>query len=82
MVERGDAVRDVERPVGERQALAVGLHAEERADSRLVERASAEPDLAIGEDVGRDVRAPARDHVRAPQHFAAPTSSTRIPGWS
>ena len=41
MVQRRHAVGDVEGGVRERQALAVGLHAEERARRRLVEGAAA-----------------------------------------
>ena len=45
-----DAVDDVERLVGERQVLAVGLDAAEVA----VERAAPEADLRVDEDVGGD----------------------------
>ena len=50
VMERRDAVDDVERLVGERQVLAVGLDAAEVA----VERAAPEPDLRVDEDVGGD----------------------------
>ena len=43
--------------------LAVGLHARERPDARLVERAAADPDVRVGEDVGGDVLDAARDQV-------------------
>ena len=49
VVQRRDAVDDVEAPVRERQVLAVGLDARELA----VERSAAEPDLRVGEDVRR-----------------------------
>jgi tRNA G18 (ribose-2'-O)-methylase SpoU len=52
-VQRGHAVRQVERRVGERQMLAVGLHACEVA----VERTAAETDLLVDEDVRLDVLA-------------------------
>ena len=55
MVERGDAVDDVEGRVPEGQVLAVGLDPREVA----VEGAAPEPDLRVGEDVGGDVLAAA-----------------------
>ena len=63
MVQRGDAVRDVERLRGEGEVLAVGLDAAERADPLLVERAAAEPDHRVGEDVRRHVLAAERHEV-------------------
>ena len=70
MVQRCDAVRHVERRVGERQVLAVGLHAPEVA----VERAAAEADVRVDEDVGRD---DTRSRARA--RSAQPTPSPRRP---
>ena len=81
VVQRGDAVDEVEGAVGERQVLAVGLHARERPDPRLVERAAADADVRVGEDVGaRRTRRRAGRDAAPPTPFAAPTSSTRIPG--
>ena len=68
MVERRDAVDNVERRVRKRQVLAVGLHAAEVA----VERAASQPDLRVDEDVRRDVLAAAlkpesgRPRLRSP----------------
>ncbi len=63
VVQRGDAVRDVERLVRERKALAVGLDPEERPDLLLVEGAAPQPDVRVGEDVGAHVGAAGRDDV-------------------
>src|SRR5207247_88969 len=68
VVQRRDAVRDVEGAVLERKVLAVGLYATELA----VERAAAQPDLRVDEDVRRDVLAaalqpePGRPGLRSP----------------
>ena len=63
VVQRRDAERDVEGSVGERQALAVGLHAQVRADALLEERAAAEADQRVDDEVARHVLAAARHEV-------------------
>ena len=63
VVEGRDAEREVERAVGERQVLAVRLNAPESADPLGVERAAAETDHRVGQDVGADVLAASREEV-------------------
>ena len=82
MVQRRDAVGDVERRVAERQILAVGLHAAEVA----VERAAAEADVRVDEDVGRDVLAVAFEPEARRPGFRGPdlehAQTARPPGRS
>ena len=76
-----DAIDEVERAVGEREVLPVGLDALEGADMPLVELAAAEPDHRVGQDVEVATYSTPRGTMwSAPQQRAAPTSSTRWPG--
>ena len=63
VVERRDAEGDVERAVGERQPLAVGLDPQVRPDALLEEPAAAEPDQRVDDEVAGDVLAAARQQV-------------------
>src|SRR5579885_775608 len=63
VVERRDAERDVEAPVGEREPLPVGLDAEVGADALLEEPAAAEPDQRVDDEVGGHVGAAAGQEV-------------------
>ncbi len=71
-MQRGHAVRDVERVGSEGEVLAVGLHAAESADPLLVERPAAEPDHRVGEDVRRHVLAAEGHEVLRRPRFRRP----------
>src|SRR5262245_7647361 len=63
VVERSDAVDEVEGARREGKVLTVCLDPCERPHSLLVERAAAEADERVGEDVGRDVLDSERNEV-------------------
>ena len=67
VVERRDAVREIECAGRERQVLAVGLDTLEHTHPPLVEDAAPKPDQRVGENVRADVLAAERHKVlRAP----------------
>ena len=80
VVERRDAEGEVEARGRERQPLAVGLHAQVRADALLEERAAAEADQRVDDEVAGDVLAAERHEVlRRPALRGADLEHARRP---